>query len=170
MAQGPRVVRGRRRPLDRVWIVVADGGRARLLGVTGDRRGLTVLREMTSVDSHRRTQNLISDRPGRSLKSAASTCHAIAPRDDAHEQARQRFVNQVAVMLIEDNRARQFDELILIVPSDVSGQLRHALDDATRARVRETLVKDLTKAALPDILERLVEAGLVPAPEASLLP
>jgi hypothetical protein len=69
-------------------------------------------------------------------------------------------------MLIEDNRARQFDELILIIPPGLSGVLRDALDDATRKRVRETLVTDLTKAPLPEILECLVEAGLLPAPNA----
>jgi len=147
-----------------VWVVVADGGQARVLGVTGDRRGLAVLREVTSVDAHRRTQDLVSDRPGRSFESASPTRHAIAPRHDAHEEARQRFVNQLALMLIEDNRARQFDELILIIAPGLSGTLRDALDEATRARVRETLVKDLAKVPVHDIHARLVEAGLLPPP------
>ncbi len=167
MAQGPRVARGRRRPLDRVWVVVADGGQARVLGITGNRRGLTVLREMTSVDAHRRTQDLVCDQPGRIFESASTSRHAIASPNDAHEEARQRFINQLAVMLIEDNRVRQFDELILVIPSGLSSALRNALDDATRARVRETLVKDLTKAPLPDIHERLVDAGLLPAADAT---
>ena len=67
-------------------------------------------------------------------------------------------------MLIEDNRARQFDELILIVAPGLTGPLRDALDEPTRARVRETLVKDLTKVPLNDIHNRLVEAGLLPPP------
>ena len=167
MVQRPRIARGRPTPLDRVWIVVADGGQARVLGITGDRRGLVVLREMTSVDAHRRTQDLVAGRPGRSFEDASTPRPAITPRHDAHEQERQRFINQLAVMLIEDNRARQFDELILIIPPGLSGTLRDALDDATRARVRETLVKDLAKAPLPDILERLVEAGLLPPPTAT---
>ncbi len=162
MSQEPRVARARRRSLDRIWVVVADGGQARVLGVTGDRRGLTLLREMTSVDAHRRTHDLVSDRPGRSHESASPTRHAIAPRQDAHEQARERFVSQLALMLIEDNRARQFDELILIVAPGLTGPLRDALDEPTRARVRETLVKDLTKVPLNDIHDRLVEAGLLP--------
>jgi protein required for attachment to host cells len=168
MAQGLlRVARSRRRPLDRVWIVVADGGQARMLGITGDRRGLTVLREMASVDAHRRTRDLVYDRPSRSHESASSFSHAIAPRHDAHQEERRRFINQLAVMLIEDNRARQFDELILIIAAGLSGTLRDALDEATRARVRQTLVTDLTKAPLPDILERLIEAGLLSAPDAT---
>jgi protein required for attachment to host cells len=144
---------------------VADGGQARVVGITGDRRGLTVLREMTSVDAQRRTRDLVPDSLGRSFDSASAARDAIAPRDEAHEEARRRFIDQLAVMLIEDNRARQFDELILIIPSPLSGTLHDALDEATRARVRETLAKDLTKAPLPDIVERLVEAGLLPAPD-----
>jgi protein required for attachment to host cells len=152
----------RRRLLDRVWIVVADGGQARVLGVTGDRRGLAVLREMTSVDAHRRTQDLVSDKPGRSFESGTTARHAIAPRHDPHDLARERFIDQIAQMLIEDNRARQFDELILIVAPGLSSRLRDKLDEATRARVRETVVKDLTKVALQEVHERLREAGLLP--------
>jgi protein required for attachment to host cells len=167
MSQAPRVARARRRPLDRVWVVVADGGRARILGVTGDRRGLAVLREMTSADAHRRTQDLVSDRPGRSFESASTTRHTIAPRQDAHQQAKERFVSQLGAMLCEDNRARQFDELILIVAAGLSAMLRDALDEPTRARVRETLMKDLTKVPLQEIHDRLVEARMLPRPAAT---
>lgn len=169
MSQGTPDVRVRRRPLDRLWIVVADGGRVRVLGVSGDRRGPTVLREMTSVDVHRRNQDLVSDRPGRSFESASVTRHAIMPRHDAHELARGRFIGQIAQMLIEDNRARQFDELIQIVAPDLSSVLRDALDEPTRARVRETVVRDLTKVSPQEIHGRLVEAGLLPASPAARL-
>lgn len=155
--------RARRRALDRVWIVVADGGMARVLGVTGDRRGLSVLREMTSVDAHRRAHDLVTDRPGRSFESASTTRHGITPRTDPHDAARERFIAQLAAMLVEDNRARQFDELILIVAQGLSSPLREAMDSATRARVRETLLKDLTKAPLAEIHDSLIEAGLLPA-------
>jgi len=165
MSQRPRVGRGRRRPLDRVWIVVADGGRVRIIGVTGDRRGLTVLREMVSVDARRWARELVSDRPSRSgaVASVPATSHAFALHNDAQEAARQRFIGQLGVMLIEDNRARQFDELILVVPPGLSGPLRNALNEATRARVRETLVTDLSRMPLDDIFDRLVDAGLLPA-------
>ena len=164
MSQQPRVARARRRPLDRVWVVVADGGRARVLGVTGDGRGLAQLREITSVDARRSTRDLLADRPGRGHDSATTTRHAVTPRQDAHEQARERFLSQLAIMLSEDNRARQFDELILIVAPGLSATLRDALDEPTRARVRQTLVKDFTKVALQDIHDRLVEARLLPPP------
>lgn len=163
MSRAAGTGRPNRRALERLWIVVADGGAARVLGVNGDRRGLAVLREMASVDAHRRAQDLVSDRPGRSFESDAPTRHAIAPRQDPHQAARDRFVAQLASMLIEDNRARQFDELILIIAHGLSGKLRDALDAATRARVRETIVKDLARTPVAEIHARLVEAGLLPA-------
>lgn len=162
MSEAVQMSHSRRRALERLWIVVADGGGGRVLGVTGDRRGLTVLREIASVDVHRRTHDLVSDRPGRSFESASATRHAIASRHDPHDTARDRFIAQLAAMLNEDNRARQFDELILVVAHGYSGKLRDALDKGTRARVRETIVKDLTKQPLTDIHARLVEAGLLP--------
>ena len=163
MSRGDQTGRARRRTLERLWIVVADGGSARVLGVTGDHRGLTLLREITSVDAHRRARDLGSDRPGRSFESGTTARHAITPREDPHDAARDRFVAQLAAMLTEDGRARQFDELILIVAHGLSGTLRDALDAATRARVRETIVKDLTKTPLNEIHARLVETGLLPA-------
>jgi hypothetical protein len=38
-------------------------------------------------------------------------------------------------MLIEDNRVRQFDELILIIPAGLSGTLRDALEHAIRPNI-----------------------------------
>jgi protein required for attachment to host cells len=145
MSEAVQMSRFRRRALERLWIVVADGRTARVLGVAGDRRGLTVLREMASVDAHRRAQDLVSERPGRRFESGFTTRYAITPRQDPHDAARDRLIAQLATMLTEDNRARQFDELILIVAHGYSGKLRDALDSLTRDRVRETIVKDLTK-------------------------
>jgi protein required for attachment to host cells len=141
---------------------VADGGTARVLGVAGDRRGLTVLREMASVDARRRTQDLVSDQQGRSFESGSTTCHAIASGHDPHDVARDRFVAQLATMRNEDNRARQFDDLILIVAHGYSGKLRDALDSGARDRGRKIIVRDLTKQPRPEIHARLVEVGLIP--------
>jgi hypothetical protein len=58
---------------------------------------------MTSADAHRRTQEVVSDRAGRSRESASRSSHAIAPRHDVDEQ--ERFISQLGVMLIEPHAA-----------------------------------------------------------------
>jgi protein required for attachment to host cells len=154
--------RMRRRPLDRLWIVVTDGAHARILGVTGDRRGLTILREMVSADARRRAREYLPGRSAGRLDFGAAMHHGDKSRPDPDELTRRRFVAQLVSMLTEDNRARQFDQLILIVPPDLSRQLREALENGTHKRVHEILLGDLVRTPLTKIHERLVEAGLLP--------
>jgi protein required for attachment to host cells len=158
--------RMRRRPLDRLWIVVTDGAHARILGVTGDRRGLTILREMVSADARRRAREYLSTPAPTRRANGAAMRHGAISRPDPDQLTRQRFVAQLAAMLVEDNRARQFDQLVLIVPPDLSRQLREALNKGTHKRLREVLLGDLVGAPLSKIHERLVEAGLLPPAQA----
>jgi protein required for attachment to host cells len=152
----------RRRPLDRLWVVVTDGAHARILGVTGDRRGLTILREMVSADARRRAREILSGRPAGPFGRGVAARHGDKSRRDSDELTRQRFIAQLVTMLVEDNRARQFDQLILIVPPDLSRKLREMLENGLHKWVRETLRWDLVGAPLTKIHERVVEAGLLP--------
>ena len=148
--------------LDRLWIVVADGGAARILAVSEDRSRIEVLREMNAPTMHLKTHDLVTDRAGRSFESSSPTRHAIAAKHDPHEQQKSHFIQTVADLLGEDNRAGLFDRLILIVTPAQAKTLQDGLDPQTRARVRETITKDLTKEAPNHVWERMIEAGLMP--------
>lgn len=149
-------------PLERRWIVVADGGSARFLAVSPDHTSLVAQREVTSTDIHRKTHDLVTDRLGRSFESASPTRHGIAPKHDPHEMAKEHFVQALAEMLNQDNQAGHFDELIIAINGSQAATLRHALDAATSARIVEILNKDLTKTPVNDIWDRLIESGLMP--------
>jgi protein required for attachment to host cells len=151
-----------RKSLDRRWIVVADGGNARVLTISADRTSLVTQREMMSADVHRKTHDLISDRPGRSFESGSSTRHSIEAKTDPHELAKERFVADVGAMLVEQNRAGAFDDLVLIVTRAQAKSLKSALDTATAARVTHTWTKDLVKTPNAEIWDRLIEAGMMP--------
>ena len=159
-----------RKSLDRLWIVVADGGRARVLAVSADRGHIEVLREMTSENLHLKTHDLVSDRNGRSFESASPTRHAIAPKHDPHVAQKHHFIQALADVLSEDNRAGLFDELILVVTPAQQKTLQDGLDPLTQAKVIETIGKDLTKEAPSDVWARMIAAGMMPpragAPEA----
>ncbi len=151
-----------RKSLDRLWIVVADGGVARVLAVSEDRGHIEVMREMASHNIHLKTHDLVSDRGGRSFESASPTRHAIAPRHDPHVEQKHHFIQAVADVLSEDDRAGLFDQLILIVTPAQAKVLEDGLNPLTRAKVRETIHKDLTKESPSDVWERMIEAGLMP--------
>ena len=162
MPQAPEADFPPRTSLDRLWIVVADGGAARVLAVSEDRSRIELLRDMDAANMHLKTHDLVSDRAGRSFESASPTRHAIAAKHDPHVEQKHRFIQSLAGLLNEDNQAGRFDQLILIVTPAEAKMLHDALDAPTRQRVRETIHKDLTKEAPSHVWQRMIEAGLMP--------
>lgn len=163
MPQTPGAGIPERTSIDRLWIVVANGGGARILALAPDRSRIELLRDVEDINRQRKTHDLVSDRAGRSFESASAARHAIAPRQDPHEEQKQRFIQSLADLLNEENRAGHFDQLILIVTPAQAKALKDGLDDPTRARVIETLTKDLTKEAPIHVWGRMIEAGMLPA-------
>jgi protein required for attachment to host cells len=149
-----------RHSLERRWIVVADGGAARVLALNPERNGLAVLHEMESADRHSKTHDIVSDRPGRSFESASPTRHGVEAKTDPHELSKERFVEAVAGWL--NGQASAFDDLVLIVTPAQASTLTGALEPAVRERVREVITKDLVKTPNPEIMDRLIGEGLLP--------
>lgn len=148
--------------IHRRWFVVADGGTARFMATSKDRSRLEVLREVLASEVHLKTHDIVSDRAGRSFESGSPTRHGIAAKHDPHEMAKERFIAEVADLLRQENEAERFDELVLIVTRAQAATLHEALDPATRARVRQTLTKDLTKEPVHELYDRLIADGLLP--------
>ncbi len=147
---------------NRRWIVVADGGGARLLALAKDGTSLETLREMRSPDIHRKTHDLVTDRAGRSFESVGPTRHAVEAKTDPHELAKEHFITEVAETLARENQAGSFDDLVLVVTRTQAHTMQAALDEATRAKVRGVVTKDLLKTPNAEIWDRMIEAGLLP--------
>ena len=146
----------------RRWIVVAAGGRARLLALAADGASRETLHDMKSPDMHRKTHDLVTDGPGRSFESSGPTRHAVEAKTDPHAQAKEHFITAVADTLARENRAEAFDDLVLVVTRAQAHHLQAALDEATRAKVREVVTKDLVKTPNTEIWDRMIAAGLLP--------
>ena len=130
------------------WIVIADGGRARLVARRDAEPRYATLRELMSVAEQAPSRELGTDRPGRSKESATTARHAIEPRSDPHELAKQAFAREVAKVLNEANAAGEFDRIVLVAPPHVAAALRRALGKPVEAKIAAELAKDLTK--IPD--------------------
>ena len=142
----------------KIWIVIADGGRAKIVTPRDDVPGYSLVTEFDSADLHHRTRDLVSDRPGRVQESAYSGRHAIAPHHDPHEAQKLDFMRQLARHLNDRNRAGDFDEMVLLAPPRCLHALREALDAGTAKKVTHEAGEDLTKlpfAELPQHLEKL---------------
>ena len=117
------------------WYVVADGGKARILTMDGDR-----MRTLESFDN--------SGHGDTDEDPSAGTSQLKAPKADPHDQAKAHFAKQVAAKLNEAVRTGKVDEIALAAPAHVLHDIREALDKAASAKLGKTLSKDF--ANTPD--------------------
>ena len=131
----------------KLWYVIADGGRARF--VERDEEGaFRTLSSFVSTELHKSTHELGRDRPARVKESATPARHAVEPRRDLHEAAKDDFIRTVATELAAQLKDGKFDELVLVAPPGVIAELKDALSKPTAKLVVKELKKDLTK--VPD--------------------
>lgn len=150
------------------WIVIADGGHARVLALAPDGNNLTLVHEMNSPDVHKKTHDQVTDHPGRSFESANpaghanATRHAIAAKTDPHDESEKHFVKAVATYLNKQHQAGAFEDVVLVVDRSHAHVLKEALDHNTGAKVVQVVTKDLVKTPNNDIRDRMAEEGLLP--------
>ena len=141
----------------RIWYVIADGGRARIVQKRNKQDAFDTSQEFVSADLHRATHELGTERPGRTRESATSARHAVQPRQDLHRAEKQNFVHEVAAVLNEASQRDEFDALVLVAPAHALGDLRQALDAPTQRKITAQLQKDLTKVPNADLSEHLAD-------------
>jgi protein required for attachment to host cells len=142
----------------KLWYVIADGGRARF--VERDETG--AFRTVASFDSserHERSHDLGRDRPARVKESANAARHAIEPRRDLHDAAKEDFVKLVAEELDAEHGRGQFDKLVLVAPPRVLTELKQYLSKSMAKLVVDGLQRDLTKVADHDLAQHLAPAS-----------
>jgi protein required for attachment to host cells len=134
--------------------VIADGGRARL--VERDETGAyRTVSSFVSTELHKSTHELGLDRPARAKESGSPTRHAIEPRRDLHEAAKEDFIRTLAADLATLQKQGEFDALVLVAPPRVLTELKDALSKPTAGIVVKELQKDLTKVPDHDLTSHL---------------
>jgi protein required for attachment to host cells len=141
----------------KVWYVIADGGRARF--VERDERGaFRTVSSFVSTELHAKASDLGLDRPARVQESATPARHAIEPRRDLKDAAKQDFVKLVAEQIDVEHGRGQFDNLVLVAPPGVLTELKNYLSKAMAERVVNDVQKDLTNVPDHDLTGHLTPA------------
>jgi protein required for attachment to host cells len=139
----------------RTWILIADGGCARVLASTGAEHHLAVVPGLSFEADLPANREIGTDRPGRSHESLGAARHAIEPHVDHHAQLKRKFVMSVLDTLAAKHTEGAFDKLIVVAPPTVLGIIRPEL----KGRLREITVceidKDLTKTPIHEIASHL---------------
>jgi protein required for attachment to host cells len=147
----------------KIWVVIADGEHARVVTPTAPHGQFATTLSLDSITAHLLSRDLGSERPGRVNERGSTTRHAIEPRQDPHEAAKQKFVVEVAKQNNSDAEAGEFDQLVLVAPGHALHDLREASSATATGEVSGSLVKDLTKTPYHDLKSHLAEWWRKPA-------
>ncbi|MBD8064153.1 host attachment protein [Devosia sp. PTR5] len=133
------------------WILIADGTQARVLENTGPGKGLNAVRDLDWSIVPLQSQDIDSDRPGRSFSSVGPGRSAVGPKTDPAQLREAEFVKGVAAELDKKARAGAFDRLVIAAAPIALGNLRKALSDHVKKTVVAELDKDLTNLPTPQL-------------------
>jgi len=141
----------------RLWLLVADAGRARLFSADDSRGPLKELHEIIDPNGRARDQDLVTDRPGRTFDSAGQGRHAMEPSTDPSETEAIGFAKSLTETMDAARVHGRFEYLGLVAPPAFLGHLRKSLSDETARHVVLEVDKDLTRFDPPAIRDHLPE-------------
>ncbi len=137
----------------RIWIITADGARARFFVKEG--RHMAEIPEARMDEPHPPSRKIGSDKPGRAFESTGHARSATSPHVDLHQEAEDNFAREVAGVLTQG--AHLYERVLLIAAPRTLGVMRpHLLELESRI---DEIPKDLTHLdakALGEALEDVV--------------
>lgn len=140
------------------WVLVADGSKALFL-----RNNLNTREYDLRVVWHQAMENPANrvqgrDRPGRA-HSAFGQGRSALEETDWHQLAEDDFAREVAAILDHAAADGVFDEIVLVAPPAVLGELRASLGENAAKRVIAEIPKTLTNHPIEKI-EAIVKEAL----------
>ena len=135
-------------------VLVSDGRHAKLLRNQGTpvKPQLIVEHSLECVSPPTREQG--TDKPGRRHGSDGVSRSAIE-QTDWHDQDEQRFAAEIAELLYKLGHAGKYDELVVVAPPRMLGDLRARFHPVVSDAIVAELPKDLTQYSVPEIGQML---------------
>lgn len=143
----------------RTWILVTDGGHARILEALGRGKNVHVFSEanLNNTPSHLKFR----DRVVRVHESLGYTRHSLEPRQDLHRALEVLFASQLGAMLGGYAASNSFDRLVVVAPPTMLGQLRKVLPSNTREKIVAEIDKDLTRFRVSEVVSRIQKVAML---------
>jgi protein required for attachment to host cells len=138
------------------WILISDASEAKVFSTTGRLQPLRLEMDFANTTGRARTQDLVSDSPGRVQKSGSPGARsATEPHTTAHEAAAQDFARELARVLRHQLQQGSFDALVIAAPPHFLGMLRALLDKDVAASVKGEVAKDLIRVPENELRQHL---------------
>jgi protein required for attachment to host cells len=139
------------------WVLVADGEKALFLrnGGNPDNPQLEVLREIRQENPPTSRQG--TARPGRLSDGAGNPHRSAVQETDWHRLEKHEFARGIANLIARHAQAGEFDQVVIVAPPVVLGQLRKEFNPVVSERILAEINKDLTKHPVAEIQKLLFE-------------
>lgn len=137
------------------WILIADGNRARIVKNDGPGLGIDALEDQLFESEHLRVGDIMADKPGRTYDSAGGGRHAMEYSTDPVRQDERAFAKSLIAKLEAGHRKGAYQQLVLVAPPQMLGDLRAELGDGLKAIVHAEVNKDLTHVPNGDLAGHL---------------
>jgi protein required for attachment to host cells len=138
-----------------IWILSANGGKARIFSAESPTADLVEIATITHPESRLRAKELASDRPGRAFDTAGVGRHAMSSQVDAKEQEQIRFAREIVDRLDQGRVEGDFEHLVVVAAPGFLGHLRATMAGPLQAMVSAELVKDYTELSARELREQL---------------
>jgi protein required for attachment to host cells len=148
-----------------IWVVVADGRRARIFYAKAPRGQLNEIEALTQPDSALSGKDIWSDAPGRTFDRSGKGRHSMEVDTGHREQAKIEFARRIGKRIESAYHAGEFGRLVLVSEPSFLGHLRRQLNhNGLQKTISQEVDKDLTlmppdklRAQLPDKLASAIE-------------
>lgn len=137
----------------KTWVLIADGTRARIFAKKHQK--LENVMGQDFIGENLMDSDVGMDKPGRGYESNNPTRHAYEPRTDWHQYQKHLFAKDLCHIIEKANEKAEFDELIIITPPKILGDIREHLSKQTLSKVTAEIPKDVTKFTEHELLSYL---------------
>ena len=135
------------------WVLIADSSRARLFSAEKTLAPLQEIQAFINPEGRAKTQDLVSDRQGRSSGNGPNMDYDVAPK----RQLAIQFAKEISEHLKSGRVGGLFRKLYIAAAPSFLGLLRDKLDPRTAELLVDTVSKDLTQLEAEVIRRHLPE-------------
>jgi protein required for attachment to host cells len=126
-----------------VWVLVANSAEARIYAGRHRHAPLTLVDTLTHEAARLHPREVLADAPGRVHDRFGPGRHSIDSGEQVRAEERERFAREIAASLLEAQRQRKFEELIVMAAPAFLGVLRAEFNKPLASAVIAEVPKDL---------------------------
>ncbi len=130
--------------MTKMWIVVADEAKARILSLEKLTEPLVEIQTFNSEEATKRDQDIVSDKSGTSYDSSGQGRHSMGDRNEQKEQYAIRFAKEISECLEKNRLLNSYTKVVIIAAPHFLGLLRKTFSKEVSEMISLEVDKDLT--------------------------